>query len=120
MSTKDPSQAPMHRINVLRSTSELLHELFPDITQDQAIQYLISRHGKAVVDTAGCDNTELWVKMDRLDEIIRLLALSNVDVADIYRRSISGELSRMKAATLHMAGLLKDQSSAQDSDSQAL
>ena len=120
MATKDPLKPPMHRINVLRSTSDLLVRLFPDVTQDEAIQYLISRHGKAIVDTAACDNTELWIKMDRLDEIIRLLAMSNVDVADIYRRSISGELARMKAATLHMAGLLKDKFEAQDSDSQTL
>jgi hypothetical protein len=66
---------------------------------DDALSWLLNRFEMSVGDAAAVHNTELWIKLDRLEETLRFLALTNVDVADGYRRQVGNEILRMRAAS---------------------
>lgn len=105
MSTSSIHQpAEPHRILCSRATADRLKKLFPSATYEEAISYLLGRFEDGAGDHANCGNTELWIKLDRLEEVLCLLALSNVDVADVYRRQVGGELRRLG----HIAGQLAE------------
>jgi len=90
-------------IAVSRTIARRLRDLFPTSTYEEAIEWLVGRYGDAIGDPAACSNTELWIKLDRLEEVMSLLALTNVDLADIYRRQVSGELLRLRECSGHLA-----------------
>lgn len=94
----------LHRIACSRPTANALKKLFPTASYEEAIKYLISRYEAGAGDHANCGNTELWIKLDRLEEVLSLLALSNVDVADVYRRQVGAELGRLAAIAVRAAG----------------
>jgi len=101
------------RIMLSQSTCDSLKKAFPTATYDEAIQWMLSRYGEAVSDTVACGLTEQWIKMDRLEECLSLLACTNIDLADGYRRRVAGDLSRMKEVSCRLADKI-----ATDSDHQ--
>jgi len=103
MGNPDENREDEQRIWVSKATAERVKKLFPDATYDQAIGWLIDRHGQGVMDTAACANTELWLKVDLLESVLELLSVSNIEIADIYRRRASGELEKLRQASVRVA-----------------
>lgn len=104
---ENPSQHPENTtsIAITQVVARRLKEMFPSSTYEEAIGWLADRYGDTIGDSAACSNTELWIKLDRLEEILSLLALTNVDLADIYRRQVGEELVRLRDASDHLSGL---------------
>jgi len=82
----------------------MLKARFPDASYEQAILMLLGRDFSSG-DTADCASTELEIKLDRLEEILSLLALTNVEIADVYRRQVGHELATLHHVSGHLADL---------------
>lgn len=96
----------LHRILCGRATADHLKRLLPSATYREATKYLIRCFEAGAGDHANCGNTELSIKLDRLEEVLSLLALTNLDVADLYRRQIGGELLRTGSVAAQVAASL--------------
>jgi len=94
-------------IKISRATAQKLKSLFPDVVYSDAVDWLLSRYGDGLGDHASCANTELWIKLDRLEEIFSALALTNVAIADVYRRQVGGELPRLRNVSGKLAAVAK-------------
>ena len=91
------------RITVSREVRDSLKTAFPSLTFDEAVSWLLSRYRDSVGDSAAVAGTELWIKLDRLEEACSLLALTNIDIADGFRRQVSGELDVVRASAVRLA-----------------
>ena len=91
------------RITVSREVRDSLKTAFPSLTFDEAVSWLLSRYRDSVGDSAAVAGTELWIKLDRLEEACSLLALTNIDIADGLRRQVSGELDVVRASAVRLA-----------------
>ena len=94
-------------VRLSRTSAQRLRSLFPASSYEDSISWLLERYAEGLGDHAACANTELWIKLDRLEETLSLLALTNVDVGDVYRRQVGAELLRMRETTGHLATLAK-------------
>lgn len=94
-------------IKIRRATVKKLKSLFPEVVYSDAVDWLLSRYGDGLGDHASCANTELWIKLDRLEEIFSTLALTNVAIADIYRRQVGWELPRLRSVSGQLAAVAK-------------
>ncbi len=103
MPSPSPQPIDQNRILVSRETAELLKKRFPNASYDDAILVLLNRD-PAVAEAANCATTELWIKLDRLEEILALLALTNIDIADLYKRQVGNELETLR----HVSGNVAD------------
>lgn len=77
--------------------------LFPPMTANEVFASLLERHKSHSGHTAACGFTEVAIKCDRLHEVLSLLALANMDCADLFRRIYSGELQRLRDAATHLS-----------------
>jgi hypothetical protein len=98
----DPAAEPT-RVLLSRAVCDRIKTTFPEATYEQAIVWLLDRSKDTVGDPADCALTELWFKLHRLEEVLSLLALTNVDIADVYRRQVAGELGRLRDASVRLA-----------------
>ena len=103
--TPNPTPANPHRILCSRETAERLKKRFPGASFDEAIEWLLA-HDPTRGDVATCATIELGLTMDRLAEVLSLLALTNIDLADIYRRQVGGELLTQRQLSAHLADLV--------------
>ena len=94
-------------VQISRTAALRLKKLFPHVVYSEAIEWLLSRYAEGLSDHASCANTELWIKLDRLEEVLSLLSLTNVDVGDIYRRQVGSELLRLRTISGHLASVAK-------------
>lgn len=91
------------RIALSREMRDALKSAFPDITYEDAIRWLLLRYKESIGDSAAVVSTELWIKLDRLEEVCSLIALTNIDLADGLRRQVSGELDLVRASATRLA-----------------
>jgi hypothetical protein len=103
MPPTNPQPIDQNRILVSRETADLLKKRFPNASYEDAILFLLKRD-PSVGEAANCATTELWIKLDRLEEMLALLALTNVDIADLYRRQVGNELATLR----HVSGEVAD------------
>lgn len=84
----------------------MLRDIFPGETSEETIRWLVTRYSSALGETAYSSDTELWIKLDRLEEAISFLALSNVEIADQYRRLAVMEIPILHRQFAEIAGLV--------------
>jgi hypothetical protein len=96
------------RIRVKIDTVETIKKAFPGQTLDAGISTLAARWGQESGDPVSCGQKELWIKTDRLEEIIGLLALTNMDIADQYRRMVSRDLGLFRAAATKLTAVARE------------
>lgn len=90
------------------ATVELIERSFPGQTFDQAVATLAAHCGRSLSDPVSCAQTELWIKLDRLEEMIGLISLTNIDLADLYRRMVSRDLGLFRAAAVKLTQVAAD------------
>ena len=93
------------RLRISRKLNDDLKNTFGGGTDEENLAWLLNRYQTALGDPAACANTELWIKLDRVEEAAALLALANVEVADAYRRLVGSELARVRDASANLADL---------------
>ena len=104
MTSPKPNQEKT-TIQVSKATAQKLKDLFPSASYEEAILWLANRYESGLGDLSACANTELWIKLDRLEETLSLLALTNMDVADLFRRLAAMELPLLHKEVVRLAGL---------------
>lgn len=105
MENPSPDTEKTTTIAIGQKVARRLKELFPKTSYEESVEWLVTRYGDSIGDSAACSNTELWIKLDRLEEVLSLLALTNVDLADIYRHQVGEELVRLRNCSTHLSEL---------------
>ena len=102
---KSSKETETVRLRLPRKLVDDLNRAFGDASLEESITWLLTRYQDALGDSAACADTELWIKLDRVEEAGALLALSNVENADAYRRLVGAELARVRDASVNLADL---------------
>jgi hypothetical protein len=93
------------RLRISRKLAEDLERVFEGGSIEENIEWMLNRYQVAIGDPAACASTELQIKLDRVEEAAALLALANVELADVYRRLVGAELTLVRDASVNLSDL---------------
>lgn len=91
------------RIRISRETQAQLRELFPEESPGDAVDFLVAKYRAFVGTAASVGYYESSIQMDRLEEIITLLAATNAELSTAYFSQIDGPIARLEAAALRIS-----------------
>ena len=92
-----------YRRRITKEIADLINQHFPDAIFSDAVAALLEHYTTRSVDSIACAQTELWIKTNRLEEVISLLSLTNMDIADLYRRQVGNELRFLRESSISLA-----------------
>ncbi len=86
-----------------KELADAIANQLPGVPLTAAVQILRDHYSRGVVDPISCAQNELWIKADRLQGILELLHLSNLETADTFRRLEAGTLKLLGQSAGSMA-----------------
>jgi hypothetical protein len=96
------------RPRVSKEVADLVALTFPGVAFDEAVGHLLDQYKSESGDHISCAQTEVWIKAHRLEEAISLLALTNMEIADVYRRTVAHELLFLRESSASLTAAAAD------------
>lgn len=91
------------RVRLSFRTEQILKKHFPDESPGDALEKMTAIFDEMMATDPGLIDAELLIRITRLEDILSLLAATNIEIGQIYRSLIGREVERIRKTNLAVA-----------------